>query len=148
MKNMLSPHFSLRECERSDIAIRHGIDNTLPSVYYTNAMNVAKHILEPIRKQYGIPFTPTSWFRSMPLNEFIKGSKSSQHLTASAVDFEVPGIPNLDVAMWMRDNLEYDQLILEFYTGDNTGWIHCSYAQNNRHESKRFDGKQYIQGLV
>ena len=148
MKNMFSSHFSLRECEQSPIAQRLGIDNTLPSVYYMNAMDVAKNILEPVRKQYGIPFTPTSWFRSYTLNEAIKGSKSSQHCTASAVDFEIPGIPNLEVALWMRDNLEFDQLILEYYTGGSTGWIHCSYAQNNRNQTKRFDGKGYKQGLI
>ena len=63
-----------------------------------------------------------------------------------AVDFEVKGVPNMDVALWIMDNLDYDQLILEFYKEDqpNSGWIHCSYVgRDNRKEARRFDGSSW-----
>ena len=59
MKNMLSPHFSLRECEKSDYAIRHGLDNSLPEKFRINAESIAVNILEPVRKQWGVPFSPS-----------------------------------------------------------------------------------------
>lgn len=145
----LSPHFTIRESERSEYASRNGIDNTLPSIYYNNARDVAYFILEPVRRKFKIPFSPQSWYRGEALNKAIGGSLKSQHMTASAVDFEIPGISNLEVAEWIRDNLEFDQLILEFYNGQpSSGWVHCSYAKGkNRNKCLRFDGKEYIGGL-
>jgi hypothetical protein len=73
-------------------------------------------------------------------------SRSSQHITGQAVDFEVPGIPNIEVARWIIDKLAYDQLILEFYREDepHSGWIHCSYVgENNRNQARRFDGRTW-----
>ena len=145
---MLSKHFSVREAGRSDYALRNGIDNTLPSVYYQNAINVAEYILEPVRERYGA-FSPLSWYRGKKLNEAIGGSKNSQHLTASAVDFEIVGVSNLEVALWIRDNLIFDQLILEYYNGEPTsGWIHCSWVKGVcRQQSLRFDGNVYKKGI-
>lgn len=147
-RTYLSDNFTIRECERSEYAMRNGIDNILPSIYYDNARNIAKYILESVREKFGL-FTPQSWYRGMSLNDAVGGSKNSQHCTASAVDFEIVGIDNLTVALWIRDNLIYDQLILECYNGNPTsGWVHVSWTKGkNRQENLRFDGKEYKKGL-
>lgn len=144
----LSEHFTIREAGRSEYAIRNGIDNTLPSIFYENAMNIAHYILEPIRENFGA-FSPQSWYRGNKLNELIGGSNKSQHCTASAVDIEIPGITNLELALWIEKNLEFDQLILEMYDGSpSSGWVHCSWKKaGNRNECLRYNGKEYLKGL-
>ena len=144
----LSEHFTIAEASHSDYAKKHGIDNELPSIYYDNAALVARHILEPIRERFGA-FSPQSWYRGKSLNEAVGGSHKSEHCTASAVDFEIPGHSNLEVALWIRDNLIYDQLILENYHGSPTdGWVHISWTKGiNRQQNLRFNGKEYQKGI-
>jgi len=149
-KNYITKHFTIAECEKSAIAIRHGIKNILPADYYGNAFKVSIMILEPCRAHFNTPITPSSWYRSPELNKLIGSGSTSQHLTASAVDFEIAGRDNLEVAKYIRDNLVYDQLILEYYNDDDpfSGWVHCSFSDNNRKEVKRYNGKQYLTGLT
>ena len=111
----LSDHFSLSELTKSDTAIRHGIDNEPGDMEVENLIMVCDKILEPVRDYFQIPFTPNSGFRSLELNRKIGSSDRSQHVKGEAVDFEVPGVPNKEVALWVKDNCEFDQLILEFY---------------------------------
>ena len=143
----LSDHFSLRELTKSDTAIRHGIDNEPGDVEVENLIMVCDRILEPVRDYFQIPFTPNSGFRSLELNRKIGSSDNSQHVKGEAVDFEVPGIPNKEVALWVKDNCEFDQLILEFYKEGipDSGWVHCSYtiARDNRQSARVFDGKTW-----
>ena len=142
----LSTHFSLKELTRSETAVRKGIKNEPNEREIENLKRVCENILEPVRVHYGIPFTPSSGFRSLPLNTEIGSSSKSQHIQGQAVDFEIPGVPNLELAMWVKDNLDYDQLILEFYKKDvpDSGWVHCSYVEDrNRKDSKRFDGRTW-----
>lgn len=146
----LSEHFSLEEMVKSQTATRKGIPNT-PSEAHTEAMRkVCENILEPVRINYSIPFTPSSGYRSAELCLAIGSSVNSQHAKGEAVDFEVPSIPNFEVAGWVVANLDFDQLILEHYTGGNTGWIHCSYKDaDNRKEVLTFDRKNgYRKGLI
>lgn len=146
----LSPHFTKAEAEKSHTAIRLGINNTLSEEHERNARNVAVHILEPCRRHFDKPFSPNSWYRGEELNKAVRGSKRSQHCTASAVDIEIPGVSNMELAQFIVENCEFDQLILEFYDGVNpaSGWVHVSYAQNNRGEVLRTaNGKQYEKGL-
>jgi len=146
----LSEHFSLEEMVKSQTATRKGIPNT-PSEAHTEAMRkVCENILEPVRTHYSIPFTPSSGYRSAELCLAIGSSVNSQHAKGEAVDFEVPSIPNFEVAGWVVANLDFDQLILEHYTGGNTGWIHCSYKDaDNRKEVLTFDRKNgYRKGLI
>jgi zinc D-Ala-D-Ala carboxypeptidase len=146
----LSPHFTLDEMTRSQTAVRKGIPNE-PGEEHTQAMRlVCSNILEPVRKQFGIPFTPSSGYRTPELCIAIGSSVHSQHAKGEAVDFEVPSISNFEVAGWIAANLEFDQLILEHYTGGNTGWIHCSYkAKDNRLEVLTYDRKhKYRKGLI
>jgi hypothetical protein len=147
---MLSEHFSLSEAAKSQTALRLGIDNAPPLDVVGKLEAVAANILEPCRDNFAVPFSPSSWYRSPELNRAIKGAGSSQHVTGEAVDFEIPGIPNERLARWIADNLEFDQLILEFWKPNDptAGWVHCSYvAGANRRQVLRFDGKHYIAGL-
>ena len=150
----LSKHFKLEEFEKSMTATRKGISNKAGSGEISNLTDLCYEILEPVRAKFGKPITVTSGYRSEALCEAIGSKKTSQHTKGQAVDFEIMGIHNLKVAEWIKDNLEYDQLILEFYEeGDpHSGWIHCSYnISGNRKKvmtAKRIDGKvSYLDGL-
>lgn len=99
---------------------------------------LANCILEPVRNHFGRPFTPSSGYRSSALNAAVGSKPTSQHTTGEAVDFEIPGIPNATVAEWIRDHLEFDQLILEFYEPADpaSGWVHVSLkAAGNRKQT-------------
>jgi len=142
----LSDHFTLSELTKSSTAERLGIANEPGSVEVENLIMVCDQILEPVREHYGSPFTPSSGFRSFDLNKAVGSSSKSQHITGQAVDFEIPGVPNMELALWIKEHLDYDQLLLEFYKESipDSGWIHCSYVeQGNRKESKRFDGRTW-----
>ncbi len=133
----LSKHFSFSEAIKSQTAERNYIDNTPPDEYLSKIIAVAENILEPVRLHFGVPFSPSSWYRSKELCLKIGSKTTSQHALAEAVDFEVPGVDNLTLAKWCEYNLEFDKLILEFYTDEDpaSGWVHASYREsNNRHE--------------
>ena len=133
----LSKHFSFSEAIKSQTAERNYIDNTPPDEYLSKIIAVAENILEPVRLHFGVPFSPSSWYRSKELCLKIGSKTTSQHALAEAVDFEVPGVDNLTLATWCEYNLVYDKLILEFYTDEDpaSGWVHASYREsNNRHE--------------
>ncbi len=131
----LSTHFTLGELTRSSTALRLGIDNTPDDETISRLKTLCAKILEPVRDKYG-PFSPSSGFRSMELNRQIGSRDTSQHVKGEAVDFEIVGTPNDELAEWIRTNLQFDQLILEFYTLDepNSGWIHVSFAEQNRQQ--------------
>lgn len=145
----LSEHFTLAECCRSETATRKGIDNMATGEHLENLKRVLEYVVEPVRVHYGVPFIPNSGYRCPELNEAVGGNPNSQHCKGQAIDFELPNVDNKEVAFWIKDNLDYDQLILEFYDGidPNSGWIHVSYvsAGDNRNESLVFDGKSYTQ---
>jgi hypothetical protein len=155
----LSEHFSLEEMIRSDTALRLGIDNTPKQEYTDNLIRLCQHVLEPVRLHFG-PVHINSGYRSLSLNMSINPmtstiNKVSQHCYGRAVDFEVPGVSNVTVAEWCRDNLpEYDQIILEFYTPGipNSGWVHVSYSTESHRKqvltASRVAGKlQYSIGI-
>ena len=143
----LSPHFKLREFERSQMAERHNIDNTVKEEsVYKNLQSLCEHVLEPVRNHYGIPFSPNSGYRCLDLNRRLKSSDTSQHVSGQAADIELPGISNYDLGIWIKDNCEYDTVLLEFYKEGipSSGWVHVSYVEgNNRKRALIFDGKQY-----
>lgn len=125
----LTWNFTLHELTRSAEAVRFGIDNTAPPEVVRALRFTALAVLEPVRQKWGL-VRVSSGYRSPALNKRIKGSPKSQHMAGQAVDFEVPGTPNKTVAAWIRDHLNFDQLILEFWSADDpaSGWIHCSYV--------------------
>jgi len=143
---MLSDHFSLAEFTKSQTAIRKGIKNDPNDAAIENIRLLCENILEPVREHYDIPFTLNSGFRCLALNEAVGSSSRSQHVTGQAADFEIPTIANKDLAHWIMDNLDYDQVLLEFYKeGDpSSGWVHCSYNNGeNRKQAKKFDGRTW-----
>ena len=147
----LSKHFSLEEMTRSMVAARRGIDNTPGAGEIKNLENVCYEILEPIRAHFDKAITITSGYRSEALCEAIGSKKTSQHAKGQAVDFEINGVPNIKIAYWLKNNVDFDQLILEFYNPDDPagGWVHVSYNEKgaNRKQVLTYDGKRYENGL-
>lgn len=149
LMQQLSPHFTLAECVQSQVAKLKGIDNTPDEFAIENMRRLCCQILEPVRENYGIPINVSSMFRSPELNRAMNGSKKSQHMHGCAVDFKVKDVPNLELAIWIRDNLIFDQLILEAPTSDPFhGWVHCSLisGQNRMQTLTMIEGR-YEQGL-
>jgi zinc D-Ala-D-Ala carboxypeptidase len=145
----LSKNFSLDELTKSQTALRMGIDNEPTPGDLYNLSQLCDNILQPVREHFGKPVTVSSGYRSVALCEAIGSSAKSQHAKGEAADFEIMGIDNKEVAVWIRDNLDFDQLILEFYKDGepSSGWIHCSYSDNNRGSVLKYDGKNYTKGF-
>lgn len=150
----LSENFSLLELTKSDTAIRKDIDNTPDDVVTANLQALVTNVLQVVRDKFG-SVKVTSGYRSPLLNSSIGGSKTSQHCFGFAADFEVGGVDNKELAVWIRDNLEFTQLILEFYTeGDaNSGWVHCAYDATDLKKqvltATKVDGKtKYLTGIA
>ena len=124
----LSRNFTLQELIKSDTAIRLDINNNPNTGQIEKLKDLCENILQPVRDHFG-RVKVTSGFRSEALCIKIGSSVNSQHAKAEAADFEVMGTDNAELADWIYSNLEFDQLILEFYTpGEpNSGWIHCSW---------------------
>ena len=147
MGEKLSDHFTLSECCKSETAMRKGIDNMASGGELDNLKRVLDNVIEPVRVHFDVPFTPNSGYRCEKLNSEVGGNPNSQHCKGQAIDFELPNVDNDEVARWVIDNLDYDQLILEFYDGvdPNSGWIHVSYvsAEENRNQALVYHGKKY-----
>ena len=151
----LSANFTLKELTKSETATRLGLDNTPNDEALENLKLLCEKVLQPVRDHFGKSVTVNSGYRSPESNAAVGGSRTSDHCKGQACDLEIDGIPNPELAQWIMDNLEYTQLILEFYTpgGDpNAGWVHVSYDPNNLKKQEltavKVAGKtQYLQGL-
>ena len=148
----LSSHFTLNELCKSDSAIRHGIDNTPPDEVIQNLQSLVDNVLQPLRDKFG-PIVVTSGYRSPDLNRKIGGSTTSHHCYGYAADFEVLGMDNRELAIYIRDNMKFTQLILEFYDGrPDSGWVHCAYNASDLKgqvlTASKVNGKtQYTNGI-
>ena len=133
------------------VASRKGIDNIPGAGEIKNLENLCYEVLEPVRAHFDKPITVSSGYRSEALCEAIGSKKTSQHAKGMAVDFEINGVPNIQVAYWLTNNVDFDQCILEFYkpTDGSAGWIHASYNEKgaNRKQVLTFDGKRYENDL-
>jgi len=134
--------------------LRQGIDNAPTEEHMGNATALFRNVVQKVRDQFGVTVI-NSGYRGEALNKAVGGSSTSQHCKGEAVDIECPGTPNYDVAKWIEDNLDFDQLILEFYTPGvpDSGWVHVSYkSEGNRKQSltaMKEDGKTvYKPGLI
>ena len=146
----LSENFRLSELTRSDTATRLGIDNTPNEEQLENLRMLANQILQPTRDHWG-SLNISSGFRCLGLNRELRSEDTSQHLSGEAADMEKYGVDNYVLACWIRDNLEFDQLILEFYTsGDpSSGWVHVSNkASGNRNQCLTINKGTVKRGLV
>ena len=137
----ISQHLNLSELTRSDSAKRNGIDNTPTAEHLENFKLLAEKVFEPIRAHFGVPIHISSGYRSEALNKFIKGSLSSQHCTGEAIDIDMDGsssgVTNADVYNFIKDNLEFDQLIWEFGTDKNPDWVHVSYESKGKQRKQK-----------
>jgi len=147
----LSKHFKLEEFEKSMTAVRKGIENKAGSGEIKNLTDLCYGVLEPVRAKFDKPITITSGYRSPTLSEAIGSKSTSQHCKGQASDMELAGISNLQVALWIQNNCDFDQLILEFWKeeeGANSGWVHCSFVEgSNRKQVLTFNGSEYTNGL-
>ena len=129
----LSEHFHLSEFTTSQAAARRGLDNTPPPQVVAALKDLCINVLEPVRKQFG-RVNVSSGYRSPAVNRAVGGSATSQHVLGEAADIECPGVSNHELARWIARNVDFDQLILEFYTPGqpNSGWVHVSWRRSGR----------------
>ncbi len=135
----LSENFSLLELTKSQTATRKGIDNTPSPEHQENLKLLCESVLQPVRDHFGKVVTISSGYRSPELCTAIGSKITSQHARGEAADFEIFGVSNKELADYINENLEYDQLILEYWkeSDPNSGWVHCSYSAGNKR-------KQYL----
>jgi len=136
----LTENFSLGELTKSQTAERKGIENTPSAEHQENLKSLCEMILQPIRDHFGQVVSVSSGYRSQELCVAIGSSTQSQHASGCAADFEIFNVSNKELADYIDQNLDYDQLILEYWKGEdepNSGWIHCSYTNGNNR-------KQYL----
>ena len=136
----LTENFSLNELTKSQTAERKGIDNTPSAEHQENLKSLCEMILQPIRDHFGQVVSVSSGYRSPELCTAIGSKITSQHAKGQAADFEIFGVSNKELADYINENLDYDQLILEYWKGEdepNSGWVHCSYTNGSNR-------KQYL----
>ncbi len=129
----LSRHFYLEELTKSQTAVRLGLNNKPGQKEIDNLVLLCENVLEPIRLAWRKPVSISSGYRSPDVNQAVGGSRTSQHCFGMAADIEIIGVDNCDLCRWIQQNLEYDQLILEFHNhaeGANSGWVHVSYNKD------------------
>jgi len=134
----LSDNFSLAELIKSQTAERCNIDNNPDKEHIVSLEKLCDNILQPVRDYFQKPVMISSGYRSPELSQKIGSSSRSQHCKGQAADFEIHSVSNYDLAVWIKNNLQIDQLILEFHNRDepNSGWVHCSYSTTeNRNQS-------------
>ena len=151
----LSPNFSLNELTKSQTAERKGIDNTPSAEHQENLKSLCTHVLQPVRDHFGQVVTISSGYRSPELCTAIGSKITSQHAKGEAADFEIFGVSNKELADWIHYNLNYDQLILEYWKGEddpNSGWVHCSYSENQKRrqylKAVKVDGRTQYEPMV
>lgn len=136
----ISEHLSLSEVTRSETAKRKGISNTPTAEHLENFKLLAENVFEKIRTHFRAPIHISSGYRSKELNDAIGGSQTSQHSKGQAIDIDMDGssngITNADVYNFIKDNLEFDQLIWEFGTDKNPDWVHVSYVNGPNRKQK------------
>jgi hypothetical protein len=132
----LSEHLDLSEVVRSESAKRKGISNMPTPEHIANFKILAEKVFEPIREHFRCPIHISSGYRSKELNQAVGGSSSSQHCTGEAIDVDMDGTPNgvtnRMVFDYIKDNLEFDQLIYEFGDSNNPDWVHVSYETTGK----------------
>jgi hypothetical protein len=151
----ISQHLSLSEVTRSDSAKRHGIDNTPTAEHLENFKLLAEKVFEHIRAHFGVPIHISSGYRSKALNAFIKGSASSQHCKGEAIDIDMDGssngVTNKMIFDFIKEKLDFDQLIWEFGSDKNPDWVHVSYTKGGNRKQKlkavRSGGKTTYQAI-
>jgi len=151
----ISKHLSFKECTYSPTAEKMGIANNNPTkTQIENMKLLAEKVFEPVRENFKMPIRVTSVFRSFNLNQTIKGSITSQHCSGQAMDIDMSGakgISNKDIFNYIKDNLDFDQLIWEFGNSKEPDWVHVSYTNvKNRKQvlkAKKTNGKTHYENF-
>ena len=145
---MISKHISYKEGVHSITAIRKGIDNEPNEEQLANMKLVANNVFEPLRVFVNGPIKVNSFFRSPDLNKAIGGSTKSQHCKGQAIDIDdtYGKATNAEMYWWIKENLDFDQMIWEFGSNDNPDWVHVSYVSPDKNRNRclkayRDDGK-------
>jgi len=135
---MISKHISDKEGTYSITAIRRGIDNIPGEIELNNMKLLAEKIFEPLREWVGGPIKINSFYRSPELNSAIGGSKTSQHCKGQAMDIDdtFGVVSNADMYYWVKNNLDFDQMIWEFGDEKNPNWVHISYVSKKENRNK------------
>ena len=130
---MISEHISYKEGVYSTTATRRGIDNTPNDEQLDNMETIAEKVFEPLREWVGGAIKINSFFRSVKLNKAIGGSSKSQHCHGQAIDIDdtFGVVANSDMYNYIKNNLDFDQLIWEFGDDDNPNWVHVSYVSKD-----------------
>ena len=145
---MISKHISYKEGVHSITAIRKGIDNEPNEEQLANMKLVANNVFEPLRVFINGPIKVNSFFRSPDLNKAIGGSTKSQHCKCQSIDIDdtYGKATNAEMYWWIKENLDFDQMIWEFGNNDNPDWVHVSYVSPDKNRNRclkayREDGK-------
>ena len=134
----ISKHISYKEATRSATALRLGIENVPNEYELQNMEMVAKKVFEPLREAVDAPIKINSFFRCEELNKAIGGSSKSQHCQGRAIDIDdIYGhVSNAFMYYYIKDNLDFDQLIWEFGTDDSPDWVHVSYVDEDSNRKR------------
>ncbi len=132
-KMKLSKNLTLGEATKSATAIKNGIDNRPTGEHLSSLMLIAQKIFQPMRDYFNAPIVVSSGYRSQALNDKIGGASGSQHSKGEALDLD-GSVENSRIFHFIKDNLEFDQLIWEFGDDENPDWVHVSYSSENRGE--------------
>ena len=147
----LSKHLALHEMTRSETAKRKGISNQPTEQHIENMKVLAEKIFEPIRRHFNSPIYISSGYRSAALNKAVPGaSKTSQHSKGEAMDIDMDNsgskITNKEIFNWIKDNLDFDQLIYEFGDETNPSWVHVSYNTDGTQRGQILRAKKGVFG--
>lgn len=153
MENQITKNFTLNELTYSATAVKKGIENKPTEEHYKNMVSLCKNVLQPLREKLGKPITVNSCYRCPKLNTAVGGVKTSQHCNGQAADIEIMGMSNYDLACYIRDNFDFDQLILEYCDNlkndKNSGWVHVSYKDSsNRKQTLTINKSGTKLGLI
>ena len=134
----ISEHISYKEGTYSATGLRRGLDNTPDPEQLKCMHEVAKYLFEPLREWVGGPIKINSFFRGEPVNTAIGGSKYSQHMKGQAMDIDdtFGYKTNAEMYYYIKDNLNFDQLIWEFGDNKNPNWVHVSYVTHRPNRKK------------
>ena len=148
----LSKNLTLKECLRSKTAKRLGIDNTPEDETVIKILEkVARFIFQPLRDAFGCPIYVSSGYRCPDLNRAIGGSKRSQHMEGRALDLDADvyqNCTNAQIFNWIKNNLDFDQIVWEFGTEDNPDWVHVSYVSEDDNRNRCLVAKRDSKGKV
>ena len=150
----ISRHISYAEATRSQTAVRRGIDNTPGEYEIQNMQLLAEKVFEPMRSYFNTPIHVSSFYRSRELNQAIGGSSRSQHCEGRAMDVDdvLGEVTNAEMFSYIKEKLDFDQLIWEFGDDENPAWVHVSYVSedaNRKHilRATKVNGKTVYEQL-